>query len=230
MKTIGMLGGMGWPSTMEYYRIINRYINEKTDGEHTARMLIYSVDYHEIEHRNRTGDWGEGGKKMAKYAQILEKGGADFLIICSNTTHKVAPQVESAVDIPLLHIVDPTAKAIKKEGLEKIGILGSKFTLEQDFLLEKLRIRGLFPLIPDEEEVDNVNNIIYNELVYNKVKPESKTCFREVIRNLIEKGAQGIIFGCTEIITLVPPNEVPVPVFNTTWLHAIAAVEYAMGP
>jgi aspartate racemase len=229
MKTIGMLGGMSWESSIEYYRIVNETVKEKLGGLHSAQSLMYSVDFAEIEALQHEDRWEEATQAMIEVAQHVEAGGADFVIICTNTMHKMADDVEAAIGIPLLHIADATADAIKAQGLAKIGLLGTRFTMEDDFyrgrLVEK---HGLDVIIPDEEDCEIVHRVIYDELVLGLIKSESRDAYKGIIEKLIAEGAQGIILGCTEIGLLVKEGDSPVPIFDTAYIHAVAAVEYAL--
>lgn len=229
MKTIGMIGGMSWESSIEYYRIINETVKEKLGGLHSAKSLMYSVDFAEIETLQHAGKWDEATLAMIAAARHLEAGGADFVVICTNTMHKMADEVEAAIGIPLLHIADATADAIKSQGLSKIGLLGTKFTMEEDFyrgrLVEK---HGLEVIIPDAEDREIVHHVIYGELVLGEIKTESLEQYKNVIEKLIAAGAQGIILGCTEIGLLVKDEDSRVSLFDTTYIHAVAAVEMAL--
>jgi aspartate racemase len=229
MKTIGMIGGMSWESSIEYYRIVNETVKRKLGGLHSAKSVMYSVDFAEIEMLQHAGRWEEATQAMIAAARHVEAGGADFVVICTNTMHKMADDVEQAIRIPLLHIADATAEAIKVQGLSKIGLLGTKFTMEEDFyrgrLVEK---HGLEVLIPDAEDREIVHRVIYDELVLGKIKSESRNQYRRIIGNLITAGAQGIILGCTEIGLLVKNEDSSVPLFDTTYIHAVSAVEYAL--
>ena len=229
MKTIGMIGGMSWESSIEYYRIINETVKEKLGGLHSAVSLMYSVDFAEIEALQHAGRWDEATQTMIEAAQRVEAGGADFVIICTNTMHKMADEVEAAINIPLLHIADATAEVIKTRGLRVIGLLGTKFTMEGDFyrgrLVEKHKLDVLIPEAGDREVV---HRVIYDELVLGQIKSESREAYKQIIENLIAAGAQGIILGCTEIGLLVKDEDSRVPLFDTTHIHAVAAVEYAL--
>jgi aspartate racemase len=229
MKTIGMLGGMSWESSIEYYRIINQTIKEKLGGLHSAVSLMYSVDFAEIETLQAEGRWDEATQAMSEAARHVEAGGADFLVICTNTMHKMADEVEDAIGIPLLHIADATAEAIKAQGLSKIGLLGTRFTMEEDFyrgrLVEK---HGLEVLIPDAEDREIIHRVIYDELVLGEIKSESREAYKGIIEKLIDTGAQGIILGCTEIGLLVKEEDSRMPTFDTMYIHAVSAVEYAL--
>ena len=229
MKTIGMIGGMSWESSIEYYRIINEGVKGKLGGLHSAKSVMYSVDFAEIETLQHEGRWEEATQAMVEAAKHVEAGGADFVIICTNTMHKMAEEVEAAIHIPLLHIVDATAEAIKALGLQVVGLLGTNFTMEQDFYRGRLVERhGLEVLIPEEQDREIVHRVIYDELVLGVIKPESRSQYERIIEKLIEAGAQGIILGCTEIGLLVKDEDSRVPLFDTTFIHAVAAVEYAL--
>ncbi len=229
MKTIGLIGGMSWESSLEYYRIINEEVKRRLGGFHSARCLMYSVDFAEIEPLQHGGEWEKLGWMMSQVAQRLEEGGADFLVLCTNTMHKVAPQIESAVNVPLLHIADPTAGRIKARGMKKIGLLGTRFTMEEDFYRGRLEKKhGLEVLIPEPADREMVHHVIYYELCDGRLKEESRRKFRSVIERLAAAGAEGVILGCTEIGLLVKQEDSPLPVFDTTVIHAEAAVDYAL--
>jgi aspartate racemase len=229
MKTIGMIGGMSWESSIEYYRIVNETVKEKLGGLHSAQSVMVSVDFSEIERLQHAGRWDEATQAMIAAARHVEAGGADFLVICTNTMHKMADEVEAAIGIPLLHIADATADVIKKQGLSKIGLLGTKFTMEEDFYRGRLvEGHGLDVLIPDTEDREIVHRVIYDELVLGEIKAESRDQYRRIIEKLIAAGAQGIILGCTEIGLLVKENDSSVPLFDTTYIHAVSAVELAL--
>jgi aspartate racemase len=229
MKTIGLIGGMSWESTVPYYRIINETVREKLGGFHSAKIVLYSVDFNEIEQLQTSGAWEESGRVLAQAARSLEAAGADFLVLCTNTMHKVAEAIEGAVTIPLFHIADPTAEAIKKAGITKIGLLGTRFTMEQDFYRGRLRDQHqLDVLIPDEKDRGIVHRVIYEELVLGSVRDDSRAEYRRIIKNLVDRGAQGVILGCTEISMLIGPSDSPVPLFDTTTLHARKAAEWAL--
>lgn len=231
MKVIGLIGGMSWESTVPYYRQINETIKERLGGLHSAKIVLYSVDFHEIERLQHAGDWDAAGQMLGDAARALESAGADFLVLCTNTMHKVASAIESAVQIPLFHIADPTANEIKQAGFTKIGLLGTRFTMEQAFYKDRLRERhGLDVLIPTQEDRDVVHRIIYEELCLGKVLPESRAEFRRVISDLVAQGADAIILGCTEISLLVEPQDAVVPLFDTTSIHARQAAEWALSP
>jgi aspartate racemase len=231
MKTIGMIGGMSWESSIEYYRIINETVKERLGGLHSARSVMYSVDFAEIETLQHEGRWEEATRAMVEAAQHVEAGGADFVIICTNTMHKMADDVEKAIQIPLLHIADPTAESIRARGLAVVGLLGTNFTMEQDFYRGRLEEHGLEVLIPEREDREIVHRVIYKELVLGMIKPESRDQYKGIIEKLVAAGAQGIILGCTEIGLLVKEADSRVPLFDTTRIHAVAAVKYALsGP
>ena len=229
MKIIGLIGGMSWESTVTYYQQINEAIKAQLGGLHSAKLVLYSVDFHEIERLQHAGDWDAAGKLLADAARALESAGADFLVLCTNTMHKVAPAIEAAVRIPLLHIADPTGDAIKRAGLSCVGLLGTRFTMEQAFYRDRLRERhGLTVLIPGDDDRDVVHRVIYEELCLGQIKPESRDEYRRIIAALISQGAEGIILGCTEISLLVAPTDADVPLFDTTALHAQYAVKQAL--
>jgi aspartate racemase len=229
MKTIGLLGGMSWESTVPYYRIINETVKEKLGGLHSAKLVLYSHDFEEIACLQRAGAWDEAGRQLAHAAQSLRAAGADFLVICTNTMHVVADTVEATAGIPVFHIADPTAEEIRRRGLKKIGLLGTRFTMEQDFYRDRLRDRhDLDVLVPEEADRDIVHQVIFDELCQGIVRDESRQAYREIIRRLADRGAQGIILGCTEIAMLVSPDDALVPVFDTAALHARKAAEFAL--
>jgi aspartate racemase len=229
MQLIGLIGGLSWESTAEYYRILNRGAQAKLGGVHSARALIYSFDFGEIEALQHKGDWEAASAAMVEAARRLERGGADFLVICSNTMHRMAPAIAAGVGIPLLHIADPTGTAIRAAGFTRIGLLGTGFTMEQPFYRERLVDRfGLDVIVPDGKGRKIVHDIIYSELVKGIVRDQSRAAYRGVIEQLIAQGAQAIILGCTEIMLLVGGNDSAVPLFDTTTLHAEAALERAL--
>jgi aspartate racemase len=230
MKTIGLIGGMSWESTVPYYRIINETVRNKLGGLHSAKVVLYSVDFYEIELLQRSGDWDEAGRVLAQAAESLQAAGADFLVLCTNTMHKVADIIESAVRIPLFHIADATAQEIKKAGLTQVGLLGTRFTMVEDFYRGRLRDpHQLKVLIPDDADQGVVHRVIYEELVLGLVRDSSRTEYRKIIQRLVNHGAQGVILGCTEISMLVGPADSPVPLFDTTGIHARKAAEYSLG-
>lgn len=229
MKTMGMIGGMSWESSLEYYRIVNEDIKKKLGGFHSAKCILYSVDFEEVEKLQHLGDWDELTRMMMDAAQRLENTGADFVIICTNTMHKMADEVQEAIRIPILHIVDVTAKAIKGNKQTRIGLLGTKFTMEQDFYKGRLKDKhGLDVLIPSADERQVVHDILYSELCLGEIKELSKEKFKSVIQNLVDRGAQGVILGCTEIPLIVSQDDYEIPVYDTTTIHAQAAVDFAL--
>ena len=229
MKTIGLIGGMSWESSAEYYRIINQETNRRLGGVHSAPCLMWSFDFDAIKHLQHQGEWDKLAEAMKQAAIRLERGGASFLVICTNTMHRLADAVSSAVGLPLLHIADPTAERIKAAGLQRIGLLGTAFTMEQDFYKGRLQEHhGLEVVVPDEDDRRVVHEIIYKELIFGQVRPESRQVYREIIARLIERGAEGIILGCTEIMLLVKDEDSAVPLFDTTTIHAVAAVDRAL--
>lgn len=228
MKTIGLLGGMSWESTVTYYQIINTVIKEKLGGFHSARCLLYSVDFHEIEACQSSGDWEKCGDILAEAAQRLEQAGADFIVICTNTMHKVAPQVQDAVSIPLLHIAEATAQELKKSHIDKVGLLGTIYTMEQDFYKAKLQEAGIEVLIPEEEDRQRVNYIIFQELCLGVLDDNSRQTLLVVIDKLAQQGAQGIVLGCTEIGLLVQQQDTDLPLFDTALIHAQKAALYSL--
>lgn len=229
MKTIGLIGGMSWESSQEYYRIINETARDRLGGLHSAKSLMFSFDFYEIEELQHAGKWDEATKLMVKAAQDLEKGGADFVLICTNTMHKMAQAVQAGISIPLVHIATPTGELIKQRGIKKIGLLGTKFTMEHDFYKGRLAEEfGLEVIVPSDEDRQVVHDIIYDELCLGVIKPQSKQKYLEIIRKLEAQGAEGVILGCTEIMLLVQQTDTTLPVFDTTRLHAEAAVDYAL--
>jgi aspartate racemase len=229
MKTIGLIGGMSWESSIEYYRIINETAKAKLGGLHSAKSLMVTVDFAEIEKLQHEDRWDEAGQILAKCAQDLERGGADFIILCTNTMHKLADQIIASVNIPFLHIADATAEKIVTAGMKKIGLLGTRFTMEHDFYKGRLiQNFGLDVLVPNEIDRSIVHRVIYEELVQGKIVAASREEYRRIMKSLIAEGAQGIILGCTEIELLVKQEDSRVPLFATTFIHAVAAVEYAL--
>ena len=229
MKTIGLIGGMSWESSAEYYRMINEQVRERLGGTHSARSIMLSVDFAEIEALQHQGQWDELAENMCTAARQLEQGGAQCIVICTNTMHRMAEQVQNSITIPLLHIADATAKQICSQKLQKVGLLGTEFTMKQDFYKGRLTEKfGLEVLIPDDKDCQTVHKIIYEELVSGIIREESRQQYRQIIRRLADKGAQAIILGCTEIMLLVSQDDSPVPVFDTTAIHATAAVDWAL--
>jgi len=228
MRTIGLLGGMSWSSTMEYYRIINEEVSRRLGGLHSAKVLLNSVDFDEIVQLQRRGDWHTAGKQLAAAAQALECAGADFVLICANTMHKVSEAVRQAIRIPIIHVADVTAETIKRTGITRVGLLGTLYTMEQDFLKEKFAEYGLQVIIPDEERRHAVHHIIFEELCKGTVSAASRRQFLSAIDHLAEQGAEGVIFGCTEISMLLEPKDSPLPAFDTARIHAESAVRMAL--
>ncbi|MEV0535965.1 aspartate/glutamate racemase family protein [Kitasatospora sp. NPDC050463] len=228
MKTLGLIGGMSWESTAEYYRALNRLTRERLGGLHSARLVLYSVDFADIERLQTQGRWAEAGEVLADAARSLEAAGAELLLICTNTMHRVADQVEAAASVPLLHLADATADAVRAAGLRRVGLLGTAFTMEQDFYRGRLEAHGLTVLVPDTDGRALVHRVIYEELCLGVVRAESRAGYRRVIEELVAAGAEGVILGCTEIELLVGDEDSPVPLFPTARLHAEAAVEAAL--
>jgi aspartate racemase len=229
MKVIGLIGGMSWESTVPYYRQVNEHIKERLGGLHSAKVILYSVDFHDVEQLQHSGNWEAAGVLLADAARSLQAAGADFLVLCTNTMHKVAPAIEAAVRIPLLHIADPTAKEIKSAGLSTVGLLGTRFTMEQEFYRDRLCQRhGLRVLIPSQPDRELVHRVIYEELCLGRIVDESRTQYRRIIAALVSQGAEAIILGCTEISLLVTQLDSPIPLFDTTGIHARKAAELAL--
>ena len=228
MKTIGMIGGMSWESSIEYYRLTNQAVRQRLGGVHSAKSVMVSVDFGEIEALQKSGRWDEAANLMVQAARQVERGGADFLIICTNTMHRMAEEVSQSISIPLLHIADATAEQVLALGFKQIGLLGTRFTMEEDFYRGRLENKfSLQVLVPEQTGRDLVHRVIYEELVVGKIDPESKKAYQQVIQQLAERGAQAIILGCTEIGLLVKEADSPLPLFDTTAIHALAAVNYA---
>lgn len=228
MKTIGLIGGMSWESSSEYYRIINEEVKQRLGGLHSAKCILYSVDFEEIEICQRNGEWEKAAQILTEAAHSLESAGADFIVICTNTMHKVANEIQACINIPILHIADVTAQQVLSNEIKIVGLLGTKYTMEQDFYKSRLEAKGLKVLIPKEIDRVIVNAVIYNELCLGQIVDESRAKFRRIIEDLIEQGAVGIILGCTEIGLLVKPGDSTVPLFDTTLLHALGAVNFAV--
>ena len=229
MKTIGLIGGMSWESTASYYQLINETIKEKLGGLHSAKILLYSVDFAEIERYQASGDWDKSAGFLSQIAQNLEQAGADFIVICTNTMHKVAPQIQKIISIPILHIAQATADNLLENGIKKVGLLGTKYTMTQEFYKEKLLEAGLEVVIPDQAGVEEVNRIIYDELCLGQIKESSKQTYLSMIDDLKNAGAEAVDLGCTEIGLLVQQEDTDVPLFDTTEIHAQKAAEFAVG-
>ena len=229
MKTIGLVGGLSWESSKEYYRIINETVNERLGGLHSAKCMLYSLDFAEIRKIQQTKGYDEVTKILIDAAQRLEAAGADIVVICANTMHKFVPEIQRRIHVPIIHIADATAEKILEKGLKKVGLLGTKMTMEEDFYKGRIRERfGIDVLVPDKDERDFIERVIFDELCVGKMNPSSKERFKEIIGNLVDSGAEGIILGCTEIPLLIKQEDVNVPVFDTTEIHAKAAVEFAL--
>lgn len=230
MKIIGLIGGMSWESSIEYYRIINQEVRSALGGVHSAKSVMVSLDFGEIEELQMKGNWEEATRIMIQSAREVEKAGADFLLICTNTMHLMADEVQAGISIPLLHIADATAQAVKDQGLKSIGLLGTRFTMEEDFYRGRLeKAHQLKVIVPDQAGRELVHNVIYDELVQGLIKDDSRQSYREVIQNLVKEGAEGIVLGCTEIGLLVKKEDLAVPVFDTMEIHALVAVDAALG-
>jgi aspartate racemase len=228
MRTIGLLGGMSWESTAIYYRLANEFVRERLGGLHSARLLLLSVDFAEIEEMQSSGRWEEAGELLADAARSLEAGGADLLVLCTNTMHKVAGTIQDAVSIPLLHLGDATAGAVRASGLTTVGLLATGFTMSQDFYRSRLESHGLTVLVPSADDQAMVHGVIYDELCLGVVRDESRRAYIDVVDRLVERGAEGIILGCTEIELLIGPNDLDVPSFPTTRIHVEAALDAAL--
>ncbi len=229
MKTIGMLGGMSWESTASYYRMLNEGIKQRLGGLHSARICMHSVDFAEIETLQHQGDWQATADILCDAARSIEAGGADFLMICTNTMHKVAPQIEAAISIPLLHIADATAERLQEDGIMRVGLLGTRFTMEQEFYKGRLSERyGIEVVVPDTAQRELVHDVIYSELCLGRVEDASRRAYLAVIDELAQQGAQGVILGCTEIAMLVAQRDTSVRLYDTTAIHAQKAVAFAL--
>lgn len=228
MKVIGLIGGMSWESSSEYYRIINDEVKQRLGGFHSAKCILYSVDFEEIETFQRKSEWGKAAKVLNDAARGLELAGADFIVLCTNTMHKVADEIQTDIGIPLLHIADVTARQVLLNGIKTIGLLGTRYTMEQDFYKSRLEAQGIKVLVPKEIDRVVVNDVIYNELCLGRILEESRARYKGIIQELIEQGAGGIILGCTEIGLLVKAEDSIVPLFDTTLIHAKGAVNLAL--
>jgi aspartate racemase len=227
VRTIGLLGGMSWESTAEYYRLANETVRERLGGLHSARLVLHSVDFAEVAALQAAGQWDEAGQLLGQAAKGLEAAGAELVLICTNTMHLVAEQVQAAVSIPLLHIVDTTADAVRAAGLGRVGLLGTRFTMEEPFYRDRMARHGVELVVPEEADRAEVHRVIFDELCVGVVREESREAYQAVIGRLVEAGAQGIVLGCTEIELLVGPGDSPVPLFRTTRLHVEAALRAA---
>lgn len=229
MKTIGLIGGMSWESTIPYYRLINEGIKQHLGGLHSASLLLHSVDFHEIEAYQASGEWGKAGEILAQAALGLERAGAQGILLCTNTMHKVASHIETRCSLPFLHIADATGRAIAATGMQRVALLGTRYTMEQDFYRGRLKTQfGIESIVPDEADRARINQIIFEELCLGTFSDASRHYYLRVIDKLAKQGAQGVIFGCTEIGLLVPAEESPIPVFDTTAIHAVDAVEFML--
>ncbi|MGO0059629.1 aspartate/glutamate racemase family protein [Brevibacillus fluminis] len=228
MKTIGLIGGMSWESTAVYYRIINELVREKLGDLHSARCLLHSVNFQEIVDCQKAGDWERAAGILAESAQGLERAGADCILICTNTMHKIADQVASAISIPLLHIADVTAAQILAQGKRTVGMVATQYTMEQGFYIERMKRHGIEVIVPEADDRATVHNIIFGELCAGRIKESSREQYRRIMQKLVDRGAEGMIFGCTEITLLVAQEDVAVPIFDTTYLHAEAAIRFAL--
>ena len=228
MKTIGLLGGMSWESTVTYYQLINEGVKKALGGLHSAKILLYSVEFAQIEEMQAAGEWDKAAQVLCDAARALERGGAGFILICTNTMHKVAPQVRAAVGIPLVHIAEATAEALLEKGIAKVGLLGTRYTMTQEFYRDKLIEAGLEVVTPKDADMDIVHDVIYNELCMGIVKEDSKAEYVRIIDGLAAEGAQGVILGCTEIGLLIKQEDTALPVFDTTEIHAQRAVRFAL--
>ncbi|MCR4705397.1 MAG: aspartate/glutamate racemase family protein [Lachnospiraceae bacterium] len=228
MKTIGLIGGMSWESTVTYYEILNRETAAKLGGFHSSKILMYNVDFAELEHNMSEGNWTANAVILADAAKRLEKAGADFIVIATNTMHKLVPDIEREIGIPILHIADATASAIKRDGRRKVGLLGTKFTMTQDFIKDRLKDAGLEVIIPDEQDIELVNDVIFNELCLGKVLDASRAEYQRIISYMKDRGAEGVILGCTEIGMLIGEKDSVLPSYDTTIIHAKTAGEKAL--
>ena len=228
MKTIGLIGGMSWESTVTYYKIINETVKEKLGGLHSAKCILYSVDFQEIEECQANGNWEKSGEILGEAAYNLEKAGADFIVICTNTMHKVINQIKEKISVPILHIAEMTAEKILEKGLKNIALLGTKYTMEQDFYKSKLIEKGINVIIPDKNDIEIINEVIYDELCLGTINSDSKKKFLEIVDKLRSKGAEGIILGCTEIGLLIKNEDTDVTLFDTAIIHAEQAAMYSI--
>lgn len=228
MKTIGLIGGMSWESTSLYYKTINEYIKNKLGGLYSAKCILYSVNFEEISRLQKSGDWEKCGEILGDIAKKLETAGADYIVICTNTMHKVVPEMKKYINIPVIHIAEAAYGRIAAKGIKNIGLLGTKYTMQQDFYKSILIDKGLNVIIPDEEDIEFINNVIFNELCCGEINPKSKQKFIEIVEKLKKKGAEGIILGCTEIVMLISQKDIDIPVFDTTAIHAETAAQMSI--
>lgn len=228
MKTIGLIGGMSWESTQTYYRLLNKKVGEQLGGLHSARLVLYSVDFAEIEALQHAGNWEATAGILASAAQAVEAAGADFLLICTNTMHKVAPQIAESTDLPLLHIADATARVLLEDGVTCVGLLGTRFTMEQDFYRERLVAHGIEVLVPDDNQRELVHTVIYEELCRGVINPDSRAAYLDIVSSLADHGAQAVILGCTEIGLLIQSSDTPVKLYDTTEIHVDQAIKLAL--
>lgn len=228
MKTIGLIGGMSWESTSLYYKTINEYIKNKLGGLYSAKCILYSVNFEEISRLQKSGDWEKCGEILGDIAKKLETAGADYIVICTNTMHKVVPEMKKYINIPVIHIAEAAYGRIAAKGIKNIGLLGTKYTMQQDFYKSILIDKGLNVIIPDEEDIEFINNVIFNELCCGEINPKSKQKFIEIVEKLKKKGAEGVILGCTEIVMLISQKDINIPVFDTTAIHAETAAQMSI--
>jgi len=229
MKTIGLIGGMSWESSLEYYRILNEEVKSQLGGLHSAKCILYSVDFEEMERYQAEGSWDRAGERLGEAAQSLEKAGAEIIVLCTNTMHKVIGYIEEKVNLPIIHIADATAVQIQRAGLNTIGLLGTRYTMEQDFYKSRIVSKGFNVLIPNAEDREVINKVIYEELCLGEIKESSRHDYQKIIQRLVDDGAEGIILGCTEIGLLINQMDSEVPLFDTTKIHAIESVNKALG-
>ena len=228
MKTIGLIGGMSWESTSLYYKTINEYIKNKLGGLYSAKCILYSVNFEEISRLQKSGDWEKCGEILGDIAKKLETAGADYIVICTNTMHKVVPEMKKYINIPVIHIAEAAYGRIAPKAIKNIGLLGTKYTMQQDFYKSILIDKGLNVIIPDEEDIEFINNVIFNELCCGEINPKSKQKFIEIVEKLKKKGAEGVILGCTEIVMLISQKDIDIPVFDTTAIHAETAAQMSI--
>ena len=228
MKTIGLIGGMSWESTSLYYKTINEYIKNKLGGLYSAKCILYSVNFEEISRLQKSGDWEKCGEILGDIAKKLETAGADYIVICTITIHKVVPEMKKYINIPVIHIAEAAYGRIAAKGIKNIGLLGTKYTMQQDFYKSILIDKGLNVIIPDEEDIEFINNVIFNELCCGEINPKSKQKFIEIVEKLKKKGAEGVILGCTEIVMLISQKDIDIPVFDTTAIHAETAAQMSI--